>query len=250
MNTSPLAGKVGLVTGGTRGIGQAVVERLASKGASVAALYVRSHDRAQALTEAYQRRGWTVRFFPASVTDPLAVAEVVETVETTMGSIECLVNNAGVLRNNWAALMTDAEWREVFDVHLRGTYLCAQAVVPGMAQRGSGSVVNVVSVAGIEGRPGQANYSAAKGATIGFTRLLARRYGRFGVRINAVAPGLIETDMMDETPDTVRQAIVKQTHMQRPGRVEEAAALVEALLGDAGAYCSGSVFRIDGGLLS
>ena len=250
MTETGFRGRVAVVTGGTRGIGQSVVEQLADQGAVVAAFYAHSDDRADQLTARYRARRWPITLIKVAVEDAVAVAEGVLAVERQLGPIRYLVNNAGVVRDNWAALMTDEEWKAVFQVNFYGTVVCAQAIIPGMVKRGTGSVVNVVSVSGLHGRAHQANYSAAKGAVIGLTRLLAKRYGPGGVQINAVAPGLVAPDMMAETPAKAQRALLEGTHLGRPGTAEEVARLIIAGLSPSAGYSSGSVFVADGGWLS
>lgn len=250
MRKSEFQGRVALVTGGTRGIGESVVEQLAERGAVVAAFYATSDDRARQLSDRYRARGASVTFFKVSVDDAAAVTEAVDHIERQLGPITYLVNNAGVIRDNWTALMTDEEWNTVFRVNFYGTAICAQAVVGRMAERGRGSMVNVVSVSGIKGRASQANYSAAKGAVIGLTRLLAQRYGPAGVRVNAVAPGLVATDMMAATPTRAQRALLDQTHLKRPGTPAEIARLILSGLEDGAGYSSGAVWVADGGFLS
>ncbi len=250
MSAPGFQGRVALVTGGTRGIGQSVVEHLVARGAAVAVFYAAADDRARDQAEAYRLQGASVAFCKVSVDDPVAVFQAVAQIENTLGPIDYLVNNAGVVRDNWAALMTDEEWNAVFRVNFYGTAVCAQAVIPAMAERGRGAVVNVVSVSGIQGRASQSNYSAAKGAVIGLTRLLAHKYGTAGVRINAVAPGLVATDMMAATPSRAQRALLDQTDLKRPGQPQEIAGLIIAALDEGGGYSSGAVFVADGGLLS
>ena len=243
-----LTGKTALVTGGTRGIGRAVVEHLAAAGARVAFTYRSSSETAEALRAELEERGGEALALQSDAADYGAAQEAVQQVLERFGSLDVLVNNAGVTRDNLLLRMDEADWDAVIGTNLKSVFnLCKAAYRPMMKQRG-GSIVNVSSVVGVMGNPGQTNYAASKAGIIGFTKSLAKELGGRGVRANVVAPGYVETDMTTELPEAAREAMLGAVPLKRPARPADVAAAVTFLASDAAGYVTGHVLHVDGGL--
>lgn len=240
---------VALVTGGSRGIGRAVVTRLARDGYDVAFCF-RSHSEAAAQTvrEATEA-GARVHASEVDVADAARVREFVASAESELGPLAAVVTSAGVTRDRPLALMKDEEWHQVIDTNLDGTYHVCRAAVFSFIKRRKGSVVTLSSVAGVYGSPTQTNYSASKAGIIGFTLALARECGGYGVRANVVAPGFITTDMTAAVTETTRKKYLDRIPLRRAGTPEEVADLVSFLVSDRATYITGQVMGIDGGLL-
>jgi 3-oxoacyl-[acyl-carrier protein] reductase len=235
--------RVALVTGGSRGIGAAVARELAAAGARVAVNYRASAGVAKEVAD--EIGGIAIE---GDVADPEQVSGLVARVEEELGELDCLVNNAGVTRDGLIARMTDEDWDAVLDANLRGTFNTCRAVSRKMLRRRAGSIVNLTSVVGIHGNPGQANYAASKAGIIGLTKALGRELGTRGVRVNAVAPGYIDTELTDVLPDDVRAAILGNTPLGRLGEPEDVARAVRFLCSDEAAFVTGAVLLVDGGL--
>lgn len=238
-----LGDKVALVTGGSRGIGAAISRELARGGAKVAVNYRSGREAAAAV--AAEIGGIAVG---ADVGDPGEVASLVDRVEEELGDLDVLVNNAGVTRDTLIARMSDEDWTEVIDTNLRGTFNTCRAVSRKMLRRRSGAIVNLSSVVGIHGNPGQANYAASKGGIIGLTKALARELGVRGVRVNAVAPGYITTELTNVLSEDLTGLILGNTPLGRLGSPEDVAAAVRFLCSDEAAFITGDVLLVDGGL--
>ncbi len=238
-----LQGKVALVTGGSRGIGAAISRELGTAGARVAVNYRSGKDAAEEI--ASEIGGIALA---ANVGDPAEAKELIERVESELGDVDVLVNNAGITRDTLIARMSDQEWEEVIETNLRGTFNTCRAVARKMLKRRSGAIVNLTSVVGIHGNPGQANYAASKAGIIGLTKALARELGSRGVRVNAVAPGYIATELTDVLSEEIRGAILANTPMGRLGSPEDVAAAVRFLCSDEAAFITGDVLLVDGGL--
>ena len=238
-----LEGKVALVTGGSRGIGAAISRELGSAGARVAVNYRSGKDAGE---EVASEIGGIA--LPANVGDPAEAKELIERVESELGDVDVLVNNAGITRDTLIARMSDQEWDEVIETNLRGTFNTCRAVARKMLKRRSGAIVNLTSVVGIHGNPGQANYAASKAGIIGLTKALARELGSRGVRVNAVAPGYIATELTDVLSEEIRGAILANTPMGRLGSPEDVASAVRFLCSDEAAFITGDVLLVDGGL--
>jgi 3-oxoacyl-[acyl-carrier protein] reductase len=238
-----LDGKVALVTGGSRGIGAAISRELAKAGAKVALNYRAGQDAAEEVAE--EIGGLAVR---ADVSKPEEVQALIEHVEGELGDIDALVNNAGVTRDTLIARMTDDDWQTVIDTNLRGTFNTSRAVSRKMLRRRAGSIVNLSSVVGVHGNPGQANYAASKAGIIGLTKALARELGSRGVRVNAIAPGYISTELTDVLNDEQRGLILQNTPLGRLGEPEDVARAVRFLCSDEAAFITGEVLLVDGGL--
>ncbi|MFC5722935.1 3-oxoacyl-[acyl-carrier-protein] reductase [Streptomyces gamaensis] len=239
---------VALVTGGSRGIGRAVVARLAADGFDVAFCY-RSHSgAADAAAEEARAAGARVHARQVDVADAAQAKDFVASAAEELGPLSAVVTSAGITRDRPLALMTEQEWREVLETNLSGTYnICRAAVFPMMKQRG-GAVVTLSSIAGVNGNATQTNYAASKAGIIGFTLSLAKEVGRYGIRANVVAPGLITTDMTAELPEAVTKQLVESIPLGRAGTPEEVADLVSFLVSDRAAYLTGQVVEINGGL--
>jgi 3-oxoacyl-[acyl-carrier protein] reductase len=238
-----LDGKVALVTGGSRGIGAAISRELAKAGAKVAVNYRAGREAADEV--AGEIGGLAVQ---ADVSKPEEVNALIERVEGELGDIDALVNNAGVTRDTLIARMSDEDWEIVIDTNLRGTFNTSRAVSRKMLRRRAGSIVNLSSVVGVHGNPGQANYAASKAGIIGLTKALARELGSRGVRVNAIAPGYVSTELTDVLNDEQRGLILGNTPLGRLGEPEDIASAVRFLCSDEAAFITGEVLLVDGGL--
>jgi 3-oxoacyl-[acyl-carrier protein] reductase len=234
-----LEGRTALVTGGSRGIGRAIATSLAEAGATVVIGYRSGADEAAEVAD-----GIGGRAVQADVSDPEEAKRLVEDA----GEVDVLVNNAGVTRDGLLARMSDEDWSTVLDTNLGGTFNTCRAVIRGMMKRRSGSIVNVSSIVGVHGNPGQTNYSASKAGIIGFTKALARELGSRGVRANVVAPGYISTRLTNDLPEELQQAMLASTPLGRFGDPEDVAGAVRFLASDAAAFVTGEVLLVDGGL--
>lgn len=237
-------GKVVLITGGTRGIGRACAAYFAGRGAQVA-ICGRSLETA---TAAANELGHGTRAFQADMADPDAPAALIASVEDAFGPVAILVNNAGLARDTLLMRMKDDDWAQVIDTDLTGVFRCCRAVVRGMMKQRWGRIINISSVIGIVGQAGQANYAAAKAGLLGLTRSLARELGSRNITVNAVAPGLIETDMTAVIQGEMREAMLARIPLGRAGHPEEIAGLVGYLASESAAYITGATIAIDGGL--
>ncbi len=242
-----LADKVAIVTGGSRGIGQAIAWDLACNGAHVALNYRRSADEAQQLIQQIQglgRKGLAIQADVASFAD---AQRMVETVVRELGSLDILVNNAGVNRDSVIWKMSEEQWDEVISIDLKGTFNYIRAAAPIFKEQGSGKIVNVTSINGLRGKFGQSNYTAAKGGVNALTKTVARELGRYNVNVNAVAPGLIETDMVKQAPQQVRDLALSEIVLGRLGTPEEVAWIVTFLCSERARHITGEVITVDGG---
>ncbi|MGP1676151.1 MAG: 3-oxoacyl-ACP reductase FabG [Burkholderiales bacterium] len=238
-----------LVTGGSRGIGEAIVRRLAADGTHLAFTYVSDRNRADMLAaEITKTYAVTCQAVHADARDPAAVTDAVSTVLTQFGKLDILVNNAGVVRDRPMLMLDATEWLEVVNANLNGAFFATKAVFSTMLRQRAGSIVNISSVAGLIGVPGQTNYCAAKAGLIGMTRALARECASRNVRVNAVAPGFINTDMTAALDDKQKAEALASIPMKRFGEAADVAALVHFLTTGDAAYISGQVFVVDGGL--
>jgi 3-oxoacyl-[acyl-carrier protein] reductase len=239
-----------LVTGGSRGIGRAVALAFAREGADVVVNYAGNDEAAAEVRERVEALGRRCRTVRGSVADPATAGILVATALEAFGRIDVLVNNAGINRDGYLMMMRDDAWRDVVAVNLHGTFHCCRAVLGPMAEAGGGAIVNMSSTAGLKGRGGQVNYAATKGAVIALTKALALEVGGDGIRVNAVAPGFVETEMVSSVlarPE-VRQAFLDATPLGRFGSPEEVAAAVLFLAAPDSAFVTGHVLLANGGL--
>lgn len=244
-----LAGKVALITGAARGMGAAHARAMAREGAKVAIADIATEPGEQ-LAAALRDGGTDSSYHDHDVTDPTAWRELVATVERTHGPIDVLVNNAGIQVRSVGIEADDDEWAKVTGVNQRGVFLGMRAVIPGMAERGGGSVVNVASTAALVGMQGSIPYQASKAAVLGLTRGAAVSYGRNNVRVNAICPGLIVTGMTASASPEAVEAMKAQIPLRRDGRPEEVSAAVVFLASDESSYITGVVLPIDGGFIA
>jgi 3-oxoacyl-[acyl-carrier protein] reductase len=242
-----LQDKVAIVTGASRGIGKAIALALATEGASVAVNYASSSTAAEAVVAEIIAMGGQAIALQADVSQPEAVENFVKAVMEKWGKIDVLVNNAGITKDTLLLRMGLEEWQAVINLNLTGVFLCTKAVSKIMLKQKSGRIINIASVAGQMGNPGQANYSAAKAGVIGFTKTVAKEMAPRGITVNAVAPGFIATDM---TEDMKADEILKFIPLGRYGQPEEVAGLVSFLAANpAAAYITGQTFNVDGGMV-
>ncbi|MCX5049437.1 MULTISPECIES: 3-oxoacyl-[acyl-carrier-protein] reductase [unclassified Streptomyces] len=240
--------QVALVTGGSRGIGRAVAVRLAADGYDIAFCYRSGADAAAQTEKLVREAGAQVHHAPCDVADFDAVQEFVSETGRRLGPVAALVNSAGVVRDNPMVLMPVEDWHTVIDTNLTGTFNFCRSVGFGFMKRKQGVIVNMSSIAGVYGHATQSNYAASKAGIQGMSASLAKEVASYGIRVNVVAPGFIETDMTDRLPEKVRAEALKSIPLKRYGGADEVADLVSFLVSDRAAYITGEVIQIDGGV--
>lgn len=246
-NLQSLREKVAVVTGASRGIGRAIAQEFAKLGATVVVNYASSSKAAEELVSEITAAGGNAVALQADVSKEEQVDSLVKTVLEKFNQIDILVNNAGITRDTLLLRMKPEDWQAVINLNLTGVYLCTRAVSKGMLKKRSGRIINIASVAGQMGNPGQANYSAAKAGVIGLTKTLAKEFASRGITVNAVSPGFIDTDMTSEIQS---EEILKAIPLGRYGKPEEIAGMVRFLAADnAAAYITGQTFNVDGGMV-
>ena len=243
----PLDGQVALVTGAARGIGRAIAQRLADEGAKVGLVDL-ADAGVEAARQIQESSGRATAFVRADISKEAEAKAAVTEIEAVLGPVDILVNNAGITRDGLMLTMDESDWDAVLAVNLKGSFVMSKAVLRGMIKRRRGSIVNISSVVGRRGNAGQVNYSAAKAGLIGLTKSLAREVASRNVRVNAVAPGYIETDMTAALDEKARTALIGQIPLGRIGTPESVADAVAFLAGDSASFITGAVLAVDGGL--
>ena len=242
-----LQGKTALISGGSRGIGRAICLELAHRGANIVFSYAGNAAAAEETVKLVEETGATARAVQGDVTSADSAKELVEAAKE-LGGVDILVNNAGITRDKLAARMSEEDFDAVIETNLKGAFLMTKAVLRPMMRAKSGAIVNMASVVGIMGNAGQANYAASKAGLIGMTKSVAREVASVGIRVNAVAPGYIETDMTAAMPEAAQQAMCSAIPAARAGKPEDVAHAVAFLVSDEAAYITGQVLAVDGGM--
>ena len=243
-----LSGKVALVTGGARGIGRSIAERLAGAGAGIAVVDVQRETAEEAARD-IETDGGAARAYVCDVSSFDAVKELAVSVESDFGQVDFIVNNAGITRDRLLMRMTPDDWNAVLAVNLTGTFNFCKVFGPPMLKRREGGIVNIASVIGLMGNAGQANYAASKAGIIGLTKALAKEFAGRGVRVNAIAPGFIQTAMTDALAEEVQAKMKEAIPLGRLGNPEDVANIVLFLVSDLGSYVTGQVINCDGGMI-
>ncbi|MHB8778525.1 MAG: 3-oxoacyl-[acyl-carrier-protein] reductase [Anaerolineales bacterium] len=243
-----LENKVALVTGGSRGIGRAIALELAARGAVVVVNYNKSSESAQAVVKKIEEAGGKAAASQADVSDFKQAEALVKFTMDTFGDLSILVNNAGITRDQLIMMMPEADWDAVIDANLKSTFNCSKFAVKHMMRKRVGRIINIASVAGQMGNPGQTNYSASKGGQIAFTKALAREVAARNITVNGIAPGFVDTEILDAmTPETL-EAALKMVPLARKGKPEEIAYAAAFLASDEAAYITGQILGVDGGM--
>lgn len=244
-----LEGKVALVTGGTRGIGRAIVLKLASAGASIAFTGQRESEALRQTESEVANMGVKCKAYISNASDYTLTQELVSEIHKEFGKVDILVNNAGITKDTLLMRMSEEQWDDVINVNLKSTFNFTKAVVPIMARQRQGSIVNISSIVGLNGNPGQANYAASKAGIIGLTKSVAKEMGARNIRVNAIAPGFIATEMTDALSQEVKDDYAKRISLRRLGQGEDIANVVLFLASDLAGYVTGEVITVDGGMM-
>ena len=243
-----LNGKVALITGGSRGIGKSVSIELAKAGAIVIINYANSESSAKEVLNIVEESGGTGEILQFNVSDTIVVEEKIKYILEKYDKIDILVNNAGITRDSLFMRMKEQQWDEVFEVNTKGVFNCTKNVVRSIVKNQYGKIINITSVVGEMGNPGQANYSSTKSAIMGFTKSLAKELGSKNINVNAISPGFIETDITDVLPDSVKEKYKEIIPLSRFGIPEDVAKAVLFLASDDSSYITGEILKINGGL--
>ena len=244
-----LANKTAIVTGSGRGLGKAIALKLASMGAAIVLNDIASSDAVDETCEEFKAAGYRVAVAKGDVRSPDDTRQMCKLAVDTFGSLDILVNNAGITRDKPLAMMSEEDWDAVLDINLKGSFLCTKAASKHMIKQRSGKIINVASVAGVMGNPGQANYSASKAGLIGLTKSTAKELAARNITCNAVAPGVIISKMTDVLPEKVKENYLNNIPLSRFGTPEDVAAVIAFLACAASDYVTGQVIHIDGGLV-
>jgi 3-oxoacyl-[acyl-carrier protein] reductase len=248
MNDGILSGKVAIITGGTRGIGRAITLALCKEGADCAFTYASRKDLAESLTKEIEDMGRRVISAQVDVRDYEGTKDFVDSVKEAFGRLDILINNAGITRDKSLFMMSREEWAEVIDTDLTGVFNMTRACIITLLKQKSGNIVNISSSSGLHPLPGQTNYAAAKAGIIGFTKALAKEVAPYNIRVNAIAPGFVETDMTAALSENYKQKLLNTIPAGRFGKPEEIARIVLFLCSDDSRYLTGQTIEIDGGL--
>ena len=243
-----LNGKVALVTGAARGIGKAIALKFASEGASIAFTDLVINEAAEETVKELEALGVKVKAYASNAADFEATQEVVAEIEKEFGRVDILVNNAGITKDGLVMRMSEAQWDAVIDVNMKSAFNFLHAVVPIMARQKGGSIINMASIAGQTGNPGQVNYSASKAGLIAMAKSVAKEMGGRGIRANAIAPGYVITEMTEALPQSVRDEFVKMIPLGRGASVDEIASVALFLASDLASYVTGQVIAVNGGM--
>ncbi|BDH61106.1 3-oxoacyl-[acyl-carrier-protein] reductase FabG [Lysinibacillus sp. PLM2] len=243
-----LDGKVAVVTGASRGIGRAIALLLAKEGAKVVVNYSGSEQKAAQVVDEITSMGTEAIAVQANVSDAESVQNLMDTAIKKFGSIDVLVNNAGITRDNLLMRMKEDEWDDVINTNLKGVFLCTKAVTRQMMKQRSGRIINISSIVGVMGNPGQANYVAAKAGVIGLTKTTSRELASRNILVNAIAPGFITTEMTDELSEDLKSAMLAQIPLAKLGQPEDIAKAVIFLASEDSSYMTGQTLHIDGGM--
>ncbi|SER05535.1 3-oxoacyl-[acyl-carrier-protein] reductase [Gracilibacillus ureilyticus] len=244
-----LNGKVALITGASRGIGRAIALNYARNGAKVAVNYAGNEEKAQQVVNEITQNGGQAIKIKANVSKDAEVKAMVKEVVQTFGSLDILVNNAGITRDNLIMRMSEADFDEVIDINLKGVFLCTKGVTRQMMKQKSGRIINVSSVVGVSGNPGQANYVSAKAGVIGLTKTTAKELAMRNILVNAIAPGFIETDMTDQLTDEQKEQMLSLIPLHKLGQAEDVANVALFLASEQSNYVTGQTIQVDGGMV-
>lgn len=246
---SRFEGKSAIVTGASRGIGREIALQLGREGAKVAVNYSGSKEKAEEVVQLIQDAGGEAFAIQADVSNADSVKNLIDETIATFGSIDILVNNAGITKDNLLMRMKEDEWDDVIDINLKGVFLCTKAVTRQMMRQRAGKIVNVASIVGVSGNPGQANYVAAKAGVIGLTKTSAKELASRNIYVNAVAPGFITTEMTDALSEEVREQMLATIPLAKLGQAEHVAKTVLFLLSEDADYITGQTIHVDGGMV-
>ena len=240
--------RVVLVTGGNKGIGKAISTAFAANGDAVIINFNKSRDIAKTVLEELLPGNTTISLEQADISDYRQVKQMINNIMEKYGKIDIVVNNAGIVRDGFLMLMSEKDWHDVISINLNGVFNCSKAVSEPMISQRSGVIINIASLSGITGLPGQVNYSAAKGGVIAFTKALSKELAPFNIRVNAVAPGVIETEIVDSLNEKVKNNFLNAIPMKRFGKPDEVASVVKFLASQDAAYITGETICVTGGL--
>lgn len=243
-----LKGKTALVTGGSRGIGKSIALTLADQGVNIIINYTSNEEKARKVVKEIEKLNVKALALKANISNNEEIKEMMRKIDEKFDRIDILVNNAGITRDNLLMRMKEEDWNNVMDVNLKGTFLCTKAVIRKMIKQKHGRIINLASVVGVVGNPGQANYCASKAGIIGFTKSLAKEIAEKNITVNAIAPGFIDTDMTKVLPENVKESMIELIPMKKYGKPEDIANLIVFLSSDNSSYITGQVIHVDGGM--